>query len=291
MRQIYTILPAFLFLAASVFGQTGMNTRLLDEISFYADVMVNASADDHRARGHNQLGIAMDSLLAQPDSYSVTLDSIKGLSVLHGDQFRLVTWQWRVNKEEFKYDGFIQWPDRLTRLKDTRPFVNGSAFNTYSANLWYGCLYYDMIPFEKDGKKYYVLLGFNGDNNQTNIKLADVLDLNGPEVKLGVPVFVGKGEPMSRIMVTYADVSTVHIRYDAGVGGIIYDHVENLPGVGPNGESMPVSDGSLEGWILKDGNWLYQEEVYDVQMETPPMTDDRKERKEDKDILGRPKKE
>jgi hypothetical protein len=54
---------------------------------------------------------------------------------------------------------------------------------------------------------------------------------------------------------------------------------------------MPVADGSLEGWILKDGDWIYQEKVFDIKMDKPPMTDERKDKKEDKDILGRPKKE
>ncbi|HJW30662.1 MAG TPA: hypothetical protein VJ508_15620, partial [Saprospiraceae bacterium] len=116
------------------------------------------------------------------------------------------------------------------------------------------------------------------------------LDVNGPEPKLGLPFFIGQEEPLTRIIISYADVSAVHIRYDPDLGGIIYEHVENLTGVGDNGEALPVSDGSLEGWILKDGNWVYQEKVYDIKVDEPPMLDSRKNWKEDKDILGRPRK-
>jgi hypothetical protein len=210
---------------------------------------------------------------------------------LHGDNFRLVTWQWKVNEEEYKYNGFLQFPDKVIPFKDTRPFLNGSSRNTYTPGAWYGALYYQIIPFERDKKKYYMLLGFNAENSYLNTKVADVLDINGDEVKLGVPVFVGNEDPMTRIILTYADVSTVHIRYDEDFGGIVYDHVEQMPGLGESGEAMPVADGSLEGWLLKDGNWIYQEEVFDVKVDAPPMMDDRKDRKEDKDILGRPKKE
>jgi hypothetical protein len=137
-----------------------------------------------------------------------------------------------------------------------------------------------------------MLLGFNAENSLLNTKVADVLDLSGPEPRLGLPVFTGKGEqPMTRVMITYADVSTAHMRYDPQLGGVIHDHLENLPGIGPKGESLPVSDGSLEAWILKKGNWVYEEKVYDIQMNEPPMTDDRKDRKEDKDIIGRPQKD
>lgn len=291
MKTILAILVLLGFSGNVLKAQTADSTRLLDEIGFYADVMVNASADVHRARANERLSKAMDSLLALPASYQIGLDSIRWLSVLHGDDFRIVTWQWKVNQDEYKYGGFIQWPDRLVALKDTRPFMNGSSYNTYLSNAWYGALYYQLIPFEHEGKKYYVLLGFNGENSQINTKVADVLDVTSKDIKFGLPVFIGNEQPMTRIMVTYADVSTVHIRYDKEFGGIIYDHVENLMGVGANGESMPVADGSLEGWLLQKGDWIYQEKVFDVKMDTPPMTDDRKERKEDKDILGRPKKQ
>ncbi len=284
----------FIFLAlwlGRVQAQQPGPAHLLEEIGFYADVMVNAIADQHRDRAHASMSNAMDSLLALPSSFDISLDSIRWLSVLHGDGFRIVTWQWKVNEEEYKYGGFIQWPSRLVSLKDTRPFINGSSYNTYTANAWYGALYYDIIPFEREGKKYYMLLGFNAENSSYNIKVADILDLTGPDIKFGVPVFIGPEEPMTRIILSYADVSTVHIRYDTKLGGIIYDHLEDLPGVGSNGETMPVSDGSLEGWILKDGNWNYQEKVYDVKMDEPPMSDERKDKKEDKDILGRPRKQ
>lgn len=290
--RIYLVILSFLsFSWSTLKAQIADSTRLLDEIGFYSDVMVNANADDHRKRAQENLTKAMDSLLALPASYSIGLDSIRWLSVLHGDDFRIVTWQWKVNDAEYKYGGFIQWPDRLVALKDTRPFMNGSSYNTYTANAWYGALYYQIIPFERQGQQYYVLLGFNGENSQFNVKVADILDITTPDVKFGVPVFIGQDEPLTRILLSYADVSTVHIRYDKEMGGIIYDHLESLIGVGANGESMPVADGSLEGWILDNGNWIYQEKVFDVKVDTPPMTEERKDRKEDKDILGRPKKQ
>jgi hypothetical protein len=210
-----TFLVIFILLGLSggvLRAQTADTTRLLDEISFYADVMVNASADQHRSRANENLSKAMDSLLTLPASYNIRLDSIRWLSVLHGDDFRIVTWQWKVNNDEYKYGGFIQWPDKLITLKDSRPFLNGSSYNTYTANAWYGALYYQIIPFDREGKKYYILLGFNAENSQFNTKVADVLDLTAKDIKFGVPVFIGNEEPMTRILVSYADVSTVHIR-------------------------------------------------------------------------------
>jgi hypothetical protein len=254
--------------------------------------MVNATDPIHRHRAHDALKLAMDSLLRLPNGHLVELDSIPWISVLEGQGYRVISWQWMMDPETFRYTGYIQTPTSLTELKDTRPFINGSAFTTYAPATWYGALYYQLIPFERKGKAYALLLGFNAESPVLNTKVADVLDLNGDTPVLGVPVFTGKEtQPMTRLLVQYADVATVHIHYDSLMGGIIHDHLEVLQGVGQNGEALPVSDGSLEGWILTDGNWVYQTEVYDVPSAEPPMTDERKDRKEDKDILGRPRKE
>jgi hypothetical protein len=289
-RNLLVFLALFLH-PLFVQSQTSGFKHWRDEIAFNADIMVNADQDSHRMRAQGQLEAAMDSFLSMDGSYAVSLDSIPWISVLHAGGFRIITWQLRISDEEYKYGGFIQWPDRVVHFRDSRPFINGSAYTTYTPSGWYGCLYYKIIPFKKDGTEYYALLGFNAENSRLNTKLADVLDLTGPEPRLGLPVFTGNGEARTRILMSYADVSTAHMTYDEQLGGIVHDHLESLPGVGLDGESMPVSDGSLEAWILKKGNWVYEEEVYDVKQNEPPMSDERKDRKEDKDILGRPKKQ
>ncbi len=291
MNRLVCFMVVFLIGNGYAYGQQVESDRLKGEIAYYADILVNAQVSKHRIRSNDMMVATLDSFLNIQGSYNVSLDSISGLSILHGDDFRLITWQLRISDDEYKYGGLIQWADRLVRLKDTRPFINGSAYTTYTPAGWYGCLYYQIIPFEREKVKYYILLGYNAENVLVNTKVADVLDLSGPEPRLGLAVFTGQDEPKTRILLTYADVAPARMSYDPKIGGIVHDHIESLPGVGPEGEALPVSDGSLEAWILKKGNWVYEEEIYDVKQKNPPMTDERKDRKEDKDIMGNPKKE
>ncbi len=291
MKRIFLFFQSLLFVFHISLGQTSEPDPLLDNIAFHADVMVNAVLDRHRIKAHDIFMASMDSLLVRPGSYDISLDSIPWLAVVHGDDFRIISWQLRLSDSEYKYGGFIQWPDRIVNLRDTRPWLNGSSYNTYTPGSWYGCLYYNIIPFESGGKKYYVLFGFNAENQINNSKVADILDLTGAEPRFGVPLFVGKEEERTRLILTYGDVSSVHFIYDPELKAIVHDHLEILPGIGPSGEALAVSDGSMEGWFLKNGKWVYEEEVYDVKMEEPPMLDERKNRKEDKDIFGRPKKQ
>jgi hypothetical protein len=289
-RSFTLVLLALVVRAFPVFAQAETEIAALrGDVAFFADAMVNAVEPAHRARARATMVERFETLMTVPDSYSFNLDSIRGISVLHADTFRIATWQHMVSDSVYEYGGFIQTPTRLTWLKDSRPFLNGSAWSTYTPDAWYGCLYYDIIPFRRDGETLYILLGFHGQDRLTNTKVADVLEWREGRARLGVPVFTGKDRPMTRLMVTYADVSTVHIRYDPELEAIVHDHVVNLPGVGPEGQALPVSDGSLEGWVLKKGNWNYVDEMYDVKVKEPPMLDERKDRKEDRDILGRPK--
>lgn len=270
-------------------GQNPVNDPLVENIAFYADIMVNAGDEDHRQRAHDSFTNALSSVLARPASFSVVLDSIPWISVLHGNGFRMITWQHRINDESYKYGGYIQWPDKLVALQDSRPWINGASRVTVTPATWYGALYYKLYPFIAEGKEYYILFGFNAENSLVNTKVADILDLSGPEPRLGMPIFIKPDDTQSRLIMTYADASPVQLFFDPQLNAIVHDHLEHLPGVGPGGEALAVSDGSQEAWIFKDGKWIYQEEVYDVKSDVPPMSEERKDRKEDKDILGRPK--
>lgn len=287
----FTLLFMLFAIQGAVNGQGAPFAFWKGEIAFYADIAANAQEEVHRARAHEQLISYLDSFFLAPGSFNESLDSIRGLTVVKGDQFRIVTWQWRVTDDEYKYGGRIQTSDRLVQLKDTRPFFNGAAYTPYSPAAWYGCLYYDIRPFERDKKTYYLLLGFHAEDHLVNTRVADVLDLNGPEPIFGLPVFVGNEDTRMRLIFTYADASSARMVYDTKLKGVVHDHLVFLPGVGPEGEPLPVSDGSLEAWVLKKGQWEYVEEVYDVKQNSPPMTDEAKDKKENRDILGRPIKD
>jgi hypothetical protein len=280
---------AFLTLSHIASGQVD-SSQIFSDLSFYSDVMANAGDARHRQRAREVFESTLQSFLEKPGSYHTPLDSLKWISVVNGEKFRIITWQVLTEEKEFKYGGYIQWPDKLEPLKDNRPWINGSLRNTYTPAAWYGALYYKLLPFKSDGKEYYILFGFNGENGFVNTKVVDVLDINGT-IRFGLPVFIKDDDPQTRLILTYSDASSVQLLYDESLEAIVHDHLESLPGLGPEGSALAVSDGSQEGWILKKGKWHYQEKMYDVISNEPPMTEERKIRKEDKDILGRPKKE
>lgn len=271
------------------FSQVERQDSLVDQIAFYADFMVNAEDDQHRLLANQKFLDHLNVLLQMPGSFQVSLDSIPWISVLHGDGFRIITWQLRINSENYSYGGRMQWPDRIVELRDNRPWLNGSLRNVYTPDSWYGALYYKIIPFESGNKKTYLLFGFNAENSAINTKVADILDLSGETPSLGLPLFAGQDDPQTRLIFTYADAAPMQLVYDEQLNAIIHDHLEALPGIGPDGQTLAVPDGSQEGWFLREGKWIYEEKMFDIKSETPPMTDERKDRKEERDLFGRSK--
>lgn len=281
------------------FGQT---KSPVEKLAFYADVMVNASEPIHRAQANDTLLEAFRTLLK--DNYQpVQLPGDQWVSSLTSpdSSFRIYTWQLRMEEDAVKYFGFIQTLDStaswsVIELEDTRPFANASEYSEFTADTWYGALYYGLKAFTlSNGTQAYLISGFHANDRSTNLKIADILIIDSGIARFGYPVFQPREEDekkmTSRVIVEYSDVSTVRLRYDEELKMLVFDHV--IPYVAPSSPEGPVliSDGSYEAFKLNEvtGTWEYVSKVFDhVEEEAPrpfPILDERKT----KDIFGRDK--
>ena len=159
------------------------------DLLFYADVMSNAELPESRMRAQKQF---RKLLLEELQSGAVTeYDSIPWhQSIVPADSsFRLFTWQLEQTAGDFKYFGVIDLSGgQLVELQDKRKL--NSEFSKYDQATWYGALYYGIESFQQeDGTTAHMLLGYNANDLATNIKVADIMTLNGDKVSFGAPVF------------------------------------------------------------------------------------------------------
>lgn len=264
----------FLFISRGIQGQS----REIQKLNFFADVVNNAHSPDHRQMAFDSLSEGIKKYL-DSDVYSYDdLDALKYVSLIspQDSSFKLVTWQLE-GKEDYRYSGYIITPDGYTQLQDRSGEIRDAEYSMLSPDKWYGAIYYNVKKFSKGNNNYYVLFGYNGYKNQEHQKLADVLTFHDGKPEFGKEIFYkaveqGRPDEKARLILTYSRDAQVTINYNPSLDMITLDHLVTrmgyLPGQGPT--SLP--DGSYVGyeWSEKDGRLNYIDKIYHQTFDTPP---------------------
>ena len=91
---------------------------------------------------------------------------------------------------------------------------------------WYGALYYDILINKKEGKTFYTLLGWDGNNDFTNKKIIEALYFTkSGKPRFSAPVFERNGKKMKRIIFEYSKMASMLLRYDKKYKMIVFDQL------------------------------------------------------------------
>jgi hypothetical protein len=180
-------------------------------------------------------------------------------------QVRIFTWDVKANDGTHTYYGFVQAYHRKSKkyevyeLRDKSETIKDPENALLDNTKWYGCYYFSLVEVKYKKKKYYVLLGWDGNNRNTNKKIIDVLTLNDKGFpKFGDAIFADeKGKIKKRIIFEYKAGLTMSLRYDTDAPGIVFDHLSPSD---PNLEGMYSyygPDFTYDMLAFKDGKWQY----------------------------------
>lgn len=145
-------------------------------------------------------------------------------------KLRIVTWH--VLNQDLSYDffGIVQaYSERyeeyvVYELNDKTERLPHPEYEILRNGDWYGAIYFDIIEVKKNytffqklfdtGRKYYTLLGWNGKDFKTDIKLIEVayLQRNG-DIVMGYPLFRTRDHRLRRIIFEYADRYPMSMKY------------------------------------------------------------------------------
>lgn len=161
----------------------------------------------------------------------------------------------RYNKKYKDYEIF-ELRDKHKELRDPEKKI---LYQTH----WMGCLYYDIIPMKKNGRKIYTLLGWQGNDRLTQRKIIEVLTFEGKgRVKLGAPIFKSeRGKTMKRVVFEYSADVMMTVRYHPKEQIIIFDHLSSQVGFNPDNTATQGPDLSYDGFQLKGSRWVYVREL------------------------------
>ncbi len=266
-------------------------------LKLYADSM-NLSYDlAVRKAAKAQFDTALISVLCLPGAFDYPFDSLSNvISILKDSLYPMRIFSWQLKKRDhIEYGGCIQLPDSLIVLHSKPDYTLGAVHGIRRPHNWLGALYYDIVPVDVGPRgSSYILLGSQRPNPFERQKLIEILRIDQKNgVRFGAPVFV-KGafdnNPTDRFLLRYSSDAQATIHYDTLYKMIIFDHLIPV-GKNPAGETKWVPDGSYSAYVISFGQLSYISKVFHLESKEPPMSPERKNRKEKLDIFGKPMKE
>ena len=208
--------------------------------------------------------------LLLPESYTYSFPRLKTIGVINSpdNSFRIVNWNIQLEDESNLFFGYIVRKGNKKKNKIieliNKNIVYEMPTDVIQESNWYGALYYKIICTQKGKKDIYTLLGWRSNGNISNMKIIDVLQINGNHAKLGANIFQTKTEKLKRIVLEYSKKATITVRYEPKLDRIVFDHLS------PESPSMKglyeyyIPDMSYDAYIFENDLWILKEDVIAV---------------------------
>lgn len=201
--------------------------------------------------------------LQVPGSFDYEFSRLKTVSILKpaDERFRLFTWNLILDSGKYVYFGALQMGETdslvLYGLYDSAKYNRDPEFETVDHRHWIGALYYQIHNYTYKGQQYYLLFGWDGEDNLVNKKIIDVLyfDENNHPM-FGLPIFEDDvDEYKSRLILTFSDRASILCRYDAKEQHIVFDHLSPINPMQKGMYQYYVPDGTYDYMTFVKGFW------------------------------------
>ncbi len=268
-----------------------------DTLGLMSHLVVNDSLEENRYAATKKMIKTLVQALKIDNSYHYPFEQIKTVSIQYpaDSTFRIFTWQLYVNKDEYRYYGAVQMNSKkleLFPLIDRSAGMDNIEFKDLTPDEWYGNLVYNIQDFDTSEGKKYLLFGYDAYSFFERRKVMDVLHFQDGKPVFGAPVIQapdrsGRLQLQNRFALTYSAAASIGLNFDEEENKVVYNHL-TIGGPAYGGKPTLIPSGSYDGFALKDGNWIYEEEVFDFitpEGEYPrpqPVLDGRKQ----KNIFG-----
>lgn len=230
----------------------------------------SSSSDVDKQNANNSFRSLLLETIQYSESFFYSFPKLATLgSVLSPDKsLKIYSWNVEMSDKSNKFYCFIVRPGKRRKKNKVIELIEKSELTrenqTFSELNWYGCLYYKIIPIKKGSKLLYTLLGWRNNGTLSNVKVIDVLSINGNHAKIGDPIFQSKKTLDKRIVLEYSIKSSMTLRFEEKYGRIVFDHLS------PENPTMNgfyeyyVPDMSYDAFEFEDGKWVLREDVVTI---------------------------
>jgi hypothetical protein len=242
------------------------------ELESLLDSLRAAKDDVSKARWNADFRKQLLQSLNEPTAMTYPFARLKTVGKIDSPDglVRIVCWNVEQQDQTQKYYAFVLKADErkgthtVIELIDRSEILMARTDEVLDADMWYGALYYKIVPVEKSNKTYYTLLGWDGNNTSSNIKLIDVLYFSGNSLKLGAPMFRNGDETKRRIYMEHSEKATMSLRWDEDHNRIIFDHLSPETPTMEGFHEYYVPDLSYDAYVYKGTKWQLVEDVIGV---------------------------
>lgn len=242
MRFILSFAIGILMLAQQANGQEG-DLFAIDSLKQYerqlrrlGDSLLDSESQFTRQKSAKEIIVVFREALGITGAYEYPFDSLTFMSRLRSpdDEFRLFSWVLKLDGARYRYFGVIHMKDEnrvlyhplFDRSVDVEPGlidkVDPTSLivdSTYSNQQWFGMYYYDIGLLKKRSwfglktEKYYVLCGWDGNNDVSHKKIIDVLHFDDGIPIFGAPIVNINGEIQTRFVLEYNSQAVITLKY------------------------------------------------------------------------------
>jgi hypothetical protein len=237
-----------------------------DSLKTLGKHFVNDSTETDRNNANYGFIKMLVGALRVPNSFLYPFDSVKTVSIVNSpdNRFRIFSWPIQEDDGSYRFYGTIQLTTGgslvMYPLNDYTPFIKNAEDTAMDNKKWFGAEYYQIIPVYSPGL-YYVLLGWKGNNVRTTKKVIDVLSFKDNKPVFGYPAFYGNGKMRKRVVFEYTRQASMFLRFVPDDDMIVFDHLSPPDPKQKNQVEMYGPDLTYDGYKLKDGKWVYVENL------------------------------
>ena len=268
------IIKVIILTCLNTFGQKG-NISLIkeyeDTLKIIAHEMMYADIEKDRRIANNGFITNLNEVLQYEKSFKFPFDSLKTISIVESPdkKFRIFTWFLEKDNETYEYYGIVHYYNRIRKkyeiitLTDKSNEIRNPEQADLDAKKWYGGVIYDIIYIKTNGRKYYTLLLWDGNNRYSTKKMIDIMYFSGNnKIKFGLPIFRNiEKNTKKRVIMEYDSKTSFSIKYDEQRKQIIFDNLvasnKELEGL----YEYYTPEGTFNGYTYKNGKWLLEEDV------------------------------
>ena len=269
--QVWILRFFVLIIPMSSFSQKKLFIAYEDSLMRIAPNILQGKNDVERQLANEKFLALWEPVLDESRSMKYPFDSLNTVSILTSkdNKVRFINWVIPKDNGTYQYQAIVQYYNyqnkyNVVYLEAIEEELREPEKMKLQNNQWIGALYYQLVTIKRGKRNYYVLFGWDGNNDRSNKKIVEVLSISR-ELTFGAPIFkIGK-KLQNRFIIEYKEDASASMKYHEKEKRILFTHLIPLSEGVKGLYDFYVPDGSVDALNLRNGKFIFEENVKTIE--------------------------